>query len=103
MTLGHARVIAGTGGVIGVWPSGGIFADLAAMMTDVWRMVDVVGIDNVGLGSDMLGFISPPVFGSYRQLPAHAAVLPAAGFSHAEVAQILGNNCLRVFEAALGG
>lgn len=103
ITPDHARVIAGTGGVIGVWPSGGIFTDLAAMSTGVRRMVDVVGIDHVGLGSDMLGFISPPVFSSYRQLPAYAAALLTAGFSHVEVGQMLGGNYLRVFEAVLSG
>jgi membrane dipeptidase len=98
----HARVIAGTGGVIGVWPSAGSFADLDAMAAGVRRMVDVVGVDHVGLGTDMLGFITPPVFTTYRQLPRYAQALVSVGFSRAEVGRILGGNYLRVFEASVG-
>lgn len=98
----HARVIAGTGGVIGVWPSAGSFRDLAGMADGIKRMVDVVGVDHVGLGSDMLGFISPPVFRSYAQLPALAQALLAGGFRPAELDKLLGGNYRRVFEASVG-
>ncbi|MFL9887415.1 membrane dipeptidase [Paraburkholderia agricolaris] len=102
ITPDHARVIAGTGGVIGVWPSSGTFHDLHAMAEGVRRMADVVGVEHVGLGTDMLGFISPPVFTSYRQLPDLASALLLAGFSQAEVGAILGGNYRRVFEASVG-
>jgi membrane dipeptidase len=97
----HARAIADTGGVIGVWPSSGSFADLSAMAQGIRRMVDVVGVAHVGLGSDMYGFISPPVFGDYRQLPSLADALLAAGFSAHEVELLLGENYRRVFAANL--
>ncbi|MFM0730159.1 membrane dipeptidase [Paraburkholderia sediminicola] len=102
ITPDHARVIAGTGGVIGVWPSSGTFRDLHAMAEGVKRMADVVGVEHVGLGTDMLGFISPPVFRSYEQLPDLASALLLAGFSQAEVGAILGGNYRRVFEASVG-
>lgn len=51
----HARMIASTGGVIGVWPPAGEFGTLAALATGMARLADVVGIDHVGLGSDMRG------------------------------------------------
>ena len=98
----HARVVASTGGVVGVWPSAGAFADLDAMAAGARRMAEVVGVDHVGLGSDMLGFITPPVFNSYRQLPQYANALVAAGFTRVEVAKVLGGNAARVFEATLG-
>ena len=102
ITPDHARVIAGTGGVIGVWPSSGTFADLQAMAHGYKRMADVVGVEHVGLGSDMLGFILPPVFRSYEQLPSLADALLAEGFSKDEVGMILGANYRRVFEASVG-
>jgi membrane dipeptidase len=102
ITPDHARVIAGTGGVIGVWPSSGTFRDLHAMAEGVKRMADVVGVEHVGLGTDMLGFISPPVFRSYKQLPDLASALLLAGFSQAEVGAILGGNYRRVFDASVG-
>jgi membrane dipeptidase len=61
-----------------------------------------VGVEHVGLGTDMLGFISPPVFRSYKQLPDLASALLLAGFSQAEVGAILGGNYRRVFDASVG-
>lgn len=101
ITADHARAIADTGGVIGVWPSSGTFHDLHGMAHGFRRMADVVGVEHVGLGTDMLGFISPPVFRSYEQLPALGSALLAAGFSQSEVGQILGGNYRRVFEASV--
>jgi membrane dipeptidase len=101
ITADHARAIAETGGVIGVWPSSGSFHDLNAMAHGFRRMADVVGVEHVGLGTDMYGFISPPVFRSYEQLPLLGAALLAAGFSQPETEQILGGNYQRVFTASL--
>ncbi|SKC76408.1 Zn-dependent dipeptidase, dipeptidase homolog [Burkholderia sp. CF099] len=101
ITADHARAVAETGGVIGVWPSSGSFRDLDGMAHGFRRMADVVGVEHVGLGTDLLGFISPPVFRSYEQLPALGAALLAAGFSQAETGQILGGNYRRVFEASV--
>jgi len=102
ITPDHARAIAGTGGVIGVWPNSGNFRDLRAMAEGVKRMTDVVGVDHVGLGTDMLGFISPPVFTSYEQLPALAQALIDEGYTAEEVGKILGGNYRRVFDATVG-
>ncbi|WP_343547261.1 membrane dipeptidase [Ralstonia sp.] len=98
----HARAVAETGGVIGVWPNAADFPNLDAMALGVKRMADVVGVGHVGLGTDMLGFIRPPVFTSYTQLPALATALLKAGFTSVEVGQILGGNYRRVFEATVG-
>jgi len=98
----HARVIAGTGGVIGIWPPSNVFPDLAAMAAGIARMVDVVGVDHVGLGSDMLGLLVPSVFASYRDLPALAQALLAVGFGADETAKILGGNYARVFAQTVG-
>jgi membrane dipeptidase len=98
----HARLIAGTGGVIGVWPSSGTYRDLQGMANGMKRMADVVGVEHVGLGTDMLGFINPPVFRSYEQLPTLADALLTAGFTKDEVGMILGGNYRRVFEASVG-
>ncbi|MBN3753744.1 peptidase M19 [Paraburkholderia sp. Tr-20389] len=102
ITVDHARIIAETGGVIGVWPSSGSFHNLDEMAHGFRRMADAVGVEHVGLGTDMLGFISPPVFRSYEQLPALGAALLAAGFSQSEIEQILGGNYRRVFEVSVG-
>ena len=97
----HARVIAGTGGVIGVWPPSSIFPDLNAFVEGFARMADVVGIDHVGLGSDMLGLTVPSVFDSYRDLPLLAHGLLAHGFTPEEAGKLLGGNYARVFTATV--
>jgi membrane dipeptidase len=102
ITAEHARVIAATGGVIGIWPVSTIFPDLAAYARGIARMADVVGAAHVGLGSDMLGLTVPSVFGDYRQLPAVAEALLATGFNDEEAAGILGGNYARVFAQSVG-
>ena len=98
----HARIIAGTGGVIGIWPPSSIFPDIAALAAGMARMVDATGIDHVGIGTDMSGLTAPPTFSSYRQLPDLAAALLARGFHGEEVLKLLGGNYARVFAATTG-
>jgi membrane dipeptidase len=102
ITADHARLVADTGGVVGVWPNAGVFGSIQDMANGVKRLADAIGIDHVGLGSDMLGFISPPVFQDYQQLPDFANALLAAGFSRDDARKVLGGNYLRVFEASVG-
>jgi membrane dipeptidase len=98
----HARVVAQTGGVIGVWPPASIYPTIDAMAVGMAQLVDVVGIDHVGLGSDMRGLTGPSVLPSYRSLPLLAQALLARGFSPADAAKVLGDNYARVFAATVG-
>ncbi len=98
----HARLVAQTGGVIGVWPPQSIFPDLTAMANGMARLVDVVGVDHVGLGSDMLGLVGAGVFNTYRQLPDLAEAMLTVGFSAGDVGKVLGGNYARVFAATMG-
>ncbi|MBI3516894.1 MAG: membrane dipeptidase, partial [Proteobacteria bacterium] len=98
----HARLVAQTGGVIGVWPVRGIFANLAAYADGFARMVEAAGVDHVGIGTDMLGLPGGSVFDDYRELPALAAALRTTGFAPDEIAKVLGGNYRRVFAAVVG-
>jgi len=95
----HARLVASTGGVIGVWPPRFIFPDRAAYAAGIARMVDIAGIDHVGIGTDTMGIPAGSVFEDYRELPAVAAALRATGLTPPEIAKILGGNYRRVFAA----
>jgi membrane dipeptidase len=97
----HARLVAATGGVIGIWPVSTIFRDRDAYARGIAAMVEIVGIDHVAIGSDMLGLTSPSVFDDYRELPDLASRLLAAGFDNAGTAKILGGNYRRVFAAVI--
>ena len=63
-------------------------------------MVDVVGIDHVGLGTDMLGLVGASAMPGYTDLPQLAAALRTK-FNADETAKLLGGNFRRVFEAAV--
>jgi membrane dipeptidase len=97
----HAQIIADTGGVIGIWPPSSEFADMASFAAGMARMVDKIGVDHVGLGSDMLGLLVPAIFSAYRQLPVLAEELRRAGFQRPEIAKLLGGNYARVFTASV--
>jgi membrane dipeptidase len=100
ITVEHARLVASTGGLIGAWPSGFANRTFADFVGQTLRLVDAVGVDHVGLGTDMDGNYEP-VFSSYRQLPDWIAGLRARGLSEAEVSKIAGGNALRVLKQVL--
>lgn len=97
----HARAIAATGGVIGIWPVTAYFPNIVAYATDGFaKMVDIVGIDHVGLGTDQLGLVGASAMPSYADLPQLAAALRTR-FNAEETAKLLGGNFRRVFEASV--
>jgi membrane dipeptidase len=101
ITAEHARLVAETGGVIGIWPLESVFPSLDALATGMARMVDTVGVDHVGLGTDMRGLVGGSVFPDYDRLPALADALSRAGFSQSDTGKILGENYVRVFQASV--
>ncbi|MDE0028486.1 MAG: membrane dipeptidase [Deltaproteobacteria bacterium] len=90
----HARLIASTGGVIGVWPAGR--GGLERWTRRFRKLADLVGPEHLAVGTDMDG-LRNTVFDDYAELPNLAAALLAAGFSKSEAAGILGGNFMRVF------
>jgi membrane dipeptidase len=101
ISVEHARIVAETGGVVGIWALLTMFRDKTALVDGMKQMVDAIGIDHVGLGSDMLGMPSR-AFRSYTELPALAAVMLGQGFAGEEVEKILGGNYARVFAKTVG-
>ena len=97
----HARLVASTGGVIGIWPPASRFPSLAALAGGMRDMVDIVGVEHVGLGSDMLGLTGPSIFDSYSALPGLEEALRDTGFAPHEVAMLVGGNYARVFLAVV--
>lgn len=90
----HARVVAETGGLIGIWPAGN--GNLDRWIERFERMAELVGPEHLAVGTDMDG-LRTTVFGDYRKLPDLRAALRCAGFSEKETAGILGENFMRVF------
>lgn len=97
MSIAHAKVVAATGGVIGAF--GGATGGLAAFVDSVNRLIDVVGMDHVGIGTDMDGTGNKqPAVDQYALMPEVAARLLASGLDEEGVAGIMGGNVARVLK-----
>jgi membrane dipeptidase len=92
----HARLIAQTGGVVGLWTNGSDFPDFAAFAQGLARMAEVTGVDHVGIGTDLHGLLHPMPF-SYDAFPDLVAQL-FKYFNENDLRKILGGNYLRVFD-----
>lgn len=95
----HAKLIAQTGGIIGAWPSG-FNKSFDEYVDNTLRLVEVAGIDHVGIGTDMDGNFKP-VLSSYEQYPTFAEGLKNKGLSRSEVEKIMGGNAKRVLNKIL--
>jgi len=63
------------------------------------HIVQVSGIDHVGIGSDFDGISAlPEGIDSAADLPKITAALAARGFSEADLRKLLGGNLMRVFQ-----
>jgi membrane dipeptidase len=96
ITPDHARVIAETGGSIGIWH---FFASPEGYVDGLKEMVDVVGVDHVSIGSDHLGGVGVFKEG-YDAFTAVVDAMLRGGFTPAETAKIVGGNYLRIFAAS---
>ncbi|HKM63127.1 MAG TPA: membrane dipeptidase [Acidisphaera sp.] len=99
----HAKAVADTGGVIGIWPPVNIFASIPALAAGMARMAEQVGVDHVGLGTDMGGLIGGSCLDRYESVPHLADALLRIGFGPDDVGKLLGGNYARVASASLPG
>lgn len=102
----HAQVVADAGGVIGVWTH--LADSLEDYVKSIAAMIDAVGIDHVGMGTDTDLLSSRPGQGTnvaYPNLaggffPAVVAEMLRQGFTLDEIAKVGGGNYCRVFDKA---
>ncbi|MEP7324010.1 MAG: membrane dipeptidase [Saprospiraceae bacterium] len=92
----HAQLVAKTGGLIGAWPSG-FNKSFEEYVDNILRMADVVGIDHVGIGTDMDGNFKP-VLSSYIQFSTLANAFKNKGLSVSDIGKIMGDNASRVLK-----
>jgi len=95
----HAKLIAQTGGVVGIWGIGAPTETLSTFTDRVARAVDAVGIDHVGLGSDV-GGTRHNIWSDYASFPEIVRLLRQNGFGAEDIGRIVGGNYARVFNAA---
>src|ERR1700691_1110306 len=105
----HAKVVADAGGVIGVWTK---LADSPQeFVENIEAMVDAVGVDHVGIGtdSDLLSPVDgqgtnktwPALTGGF--FPAVAGQMLLQGFMPDDIGKVSGGNFCRVFGKVTAG
>ena len=75
---------------------------LAMVVAQIRSLVDRLGIDRVGLGSDFDGATVPEAIGDARGLPRLISALREDGFTEAEVRKIAWENWMRVLRLTIG-
>jgi membrane dipeptidase len=103
VTDDEIRAIAERGGVIGIWPHGRHISDVAEMVDYIEHVINVGGIDHVGIGSDLRG-ISRYVVGFDEEARFHAIAseLLNREYSAGDVGKVMGGNFFRVWQAVTG-
>ena len=95
----YARMVVETGGVIGAWIAVLWAEKLPGLIRHLFRLIDAVGIDHVGIGTDLPAGVARtelPDFSRHREI---AAALRERGMTEAEVTKVCAGNWLRVFGA----
>jgi membrane dipeptidase len=105
----HAKVVADAGGIVGVWTH--LAGSLAEFVESIKAMVDAIGIDHVGIGTDT-DLLSSRMGGgtnrAYANLaggffPAVVGEMLRQGFTPDDIAKVGGGNYGRVFGKVTAG
>ena len=98
----YAKMVVDTGGVIGAWLSTLSREKVPGMIRHMFRAIDAVGIDHVGIGTDMPAGVARtemPDFSRHHELED---ALRERGMTAAEVEKVCSGNWLRVFRTVRG-
>ena len=96
------QAVASRGGLIGIWPLARTPAGVEQLIAEVEYVRWLVGVEHVGIGTDMAGLASSSI-PTYREFAPLPAALLARGFSGADTRRVLGGNFLRLFETVTEG
>jgi membrane dipeptidase len=97
----HALAVSRSGGLVGAWPSGVHCQTFDDFLDEILRLVDLLGIASVAMGTDMDGNYKP-VMTRYAQYPDLATGLRERGLDAGEVDDLLGGNFQRLFRKIAG-
>ena len=95
----YARMVVETGGVIGAWIAVLWDEKLPGMIRQLFRLIDAVGIDHVGIGTDLPAGAAQHELPDFARHPEIAQALRDRGMTAEEVEKVCSGNWLRVFAA----
>ena len=105
----HAKVVADAGGVVGVWTH--LTDSLQEFVESIKAMVDAIGIEHVGIGTDTDLLSSrvgtgtnsawPGLTGGF--FPAVVGEMLTQGFAPEDISKVGGGNYCRVFDKVTSG
>jgi membrane dipeptidase len=95
----YARMVVESGGVVGAWIAVLTEEKLPGMIRHLFRMIDALGIDHVGIGSDMPAGVAATEMPNFSRHPEIVAALRERGLSQEELEKVCGGNWLRVLRA----
>ncbi|OJY65370.1 MAG: hypothetical protein BGP12_19480 [Rhodospirillales bacterium 70-18] len=99
----YARMVAESGGVVGAWIAVLWDEGMQGMITHMFRLIDAIGVDHVGIGTDMpagMAETEMPDFARHHEL---AEALRGRGMRADEVEKVCAGNWLRAFAAVRAG
>ena len=97
----QARQIAEKGGVIGIWPLGLQYGSLEAYASALLDTARTVGLEHVGVGTDLLGLGGSTVMPGYEQFAQLEEILARRELKTQDIHNLLGGNYLRALRVAL--
>jgi membrane dipeptidase len=95
----YARMVVESDGVVGAWISVLVEDKLPGMIRHMFRLIDALGIDHVGIGSDLPAGVAATEMPDFSRHPELADALRVRGMNEEEVAKVCSGNWLRVLRA----
>jgi membrane dipeptidase len=95
----YARMVVESGGVVGAWISVLVEEKLPGMIRHLFRMIDALGIDHVGIGSDLPAGVAATEMPDFSRHPEIVAALRDHGLTPEESEKVCSGNWLRVLRA----
>ena len=95
----YARMVVESGGVVGAWISVLARERFPGMIRHLFRMIDALGIDHVGIGSDLPAGVAATEMPNFSRHPEIAAAMRDRGMNQEEVEKVCSGNWLRVLRA----
>lgn len=92
----YARMVTESGGVVGAWISVLTEEKLAGMIRHMFRLIDALGVDHVGIGSDLPAGVAATEMPDFSRHPELIAAMRDRGMHQEEIDKVTFGNWLRV-------